>query len=119
MCGRPHSCTSSWPRCLRPRGQWEEASVHVSASRKAANARPTPEALGAAALAEASLARARGWPAEVVAAISPLTKHHRHLPATVARGWGPAMIGSLIETGDVDRAAHELDALRATAVQHS
>jgi ATP/maltotriose-dependent transcriptional regulator MalT len=101
------------------RGHWEEATIHVSESRKAADLLPIPEALGTAAVAEASLPRARGRPADVVAAISPLTQDRRLLPGTIALGWWPVMIGSLIESNELDRAEHELAALRAAAAQCS
>jgi DNA-binding CsgD family transcriptional regulator len=100
------------------RGQWETATTHVVAAREAASVAGNPEAVFVTAVAEAALGRARGRPDEVAAALRPLARDHRALPALLALGCWPVLISALVVAGELDEAERELAALKAaTAVR--
>jgi ATP/maltotriose-dependent transcriptional regulator MalT len=105
--------------CLVPaaRGQWGPATAHAEAAQRGA----VPGYLayiGYAATATAQLARARGQPEAVVAALDPLLHLERgdgiDEPAVFA--WHDLLVDALVAVGDLDEAAAVLGPFEAMAV---
>jgi ATP/maltotriose-dependent transcriptional regulator MalT len=105
------------------RGQWGPATAHAEAAQLGA----VPGYLGYigyAATATAQLARARGQPEAVVAALDPLLDLERgdgiDEPAVYA--WHDLLVDALVAVGDLDQAAAVLspfEAMAATRGRHS
>jgi DNA-binding CsgD family transcriptional regulator len=108
---------------LAARGQWGPATAHAEAAQRGA----VPGYLayiGYAATATAYLARARGQPEAVVAALDPLLRLERgdgiDEPAVYA--WHDLLVDALVAVGEYDRAAAVLgpfEAMAATRGRHS
>ena len=75
------------------------------------------EAVFTARIAEGALARARGDPAGVINALTPLigTGVSATLPMNTSLGWWPNAIHAFIDTGDLSTADRQLGQLRAAA----
>jgi DNA-binding CsgD family transcriptional regulator len=95
------------------RGQWEDADRYLTIVESAARSGvdPTwPELL--ARVLRSALARARGDPAGVVAALEPLATDTRVVISQMAMiAWWPILIEALIEVGNTDAAASEIERL--------
>jgi len=95
------------------RGQWDDADRCLTIVESAAKAGvdPTwPELL--AHVLRSAVARARGDPAGVVAALEPLATDQRVVISQMAMiAWWPILIEALIELGNTDTAAGEIERL--------
>jgi DNA-binding CsgD family transcriptional regulator len=95
------------------RGQWDDADRYLTIVESAAKSGvdPTwPELL--ARVLKSALARARGDPAGVVAALEPLATDKRVVVSQMAMiAWWPILIEALIEVGNTDAAASEIERL--------
>lgn len=95
------------------RGQWDAAEHYLTMVERAVTGATDPtwsELL--ARVHRSALCRARGDPAGVIAALSPLATDERIVISQMAMiTWWPILIEGLIEAGETDRAATELERL--------
>ncbi|WP_018505532.1 ATP-binding protein [Parafrankia discariae] len=91
------------------RGQWAQAERHVRTTRVFA-ASGFPHLVASTAIATAHLARARGRPAEIVAALEPPVRSGLlDLDAEPGiAGWQDVLVDALVEVGDLERAERVL-----------
>ncbi len=112
MQAQAHSAMGRMQAC---RGDWVQAEEQIAAAGAAATAVGTAEAMFTFCIARATLARARGDPAQVVAAFAPVLADARPLPMATSLGWWPMIISATIDRGDLGAARDQLDRLRAAA----
>jgi DNA-binding CsgD family transcriptional regulator len=112
---------------LSSRGEWAAAGEHMAAAQAAEAHTEFPiEIKAIVRLSQAMAARARGDPAEVIRVVGPMLGlgHIERPAAAIYRRirrqglgilWWPVLIEALLETGDTDTAARQLDEFRAVA----
>ncbi|SNQ47637.1 Transcriptional regulator, LuxR family [Frankia canadensis] len=100
------------------RGHWVQAEEHVRTTQAFAES-GFPYLVASAAIATAHLARARGLPAEIVAALEPPVRSGLlDLDAEPGTsGWQDTLVDALVEVGDLGRAEEVLIRFEAAARQ--
>jgi DNA-binding CsgD family transcriptional regulator/tetratricopeptide (TPR) repeat protein len=99
---------------LVSRGEWDTAAPHLARGRELADEAGTAEATLTVMGTEAGLARAQGNPAAVVQALRGADDLSL-IPMISRLSWLPTLITAYLDLGEVERAAHTLDALEAGA----
>jgi len=107
---------------LGSRGDWAGANDHLAAAERTAAELGSTEARVFAVLARAAVAAARGEPADVIEALTPLADNQAGaaaagIPTMNAQLWWPMLIMAQISAGALDDAARHIGALSAAAAE--
>jgi ATP/maltotriose-dependent transcriptional regulator MalT len=99
------------------RGQWDDADRHLASARSRADQLGTIEAIFNVCIAQAAIARARDDAHATVEALGGLvgTGESSALPMLTTLWWWPPLIGGLIDTGELDAAAVQIEQLDRAA----
>jgi DNA-binding CsgD family transcriptional regulator len=104
-------------RLFGSRGEWQRADEHLAAAGAAAAEAGTIEAVVTTRIAQAAVARARNDPEQVVKALAPLVENPRVIPMSTSLAWWPGLIAAMIDSGELARAAEQIELLDAAAQQ--
>jgi DNA-binding CsgD family transcriptional regulator len=104
-------------RLFGGRGEWQRAGEQLAAAEAAAAEAGTIEAVVTTRVAQAAVARARNDPEQVVKALAPLAEDTRLIPMSTSLAWWPGLIGAVIDSGELARAAEQIELLDTAARQ--
>ena len=93
------------------------AGEHLAAGDAAAGEAGTIEAVVTTRVARAAVARARNDPEQVVKVLAPLAENTRLIPMATSLAWWPALIGAMIDSGELAMAAGQIELLDTAAQQ--
>jgi tetratricopeptide (TPR) repeat protein len=94
------------------RGDWEAAGAHLAEAEEAARRHSNFETILLARTADAALARARQQPEKVIELLGPLPAL---VPKLSGLFWWPALVGALVDAGQLERAGESLSDLAEAA----
>ena len=104
-------------RLFGGRGEWQRADEHLAAADAAAGEAGTIEAVVTTRVAQAAVARARNDPEQIVKVLAPLVENTRLIPMSTSLAWWPTLIGAMIDSGELARAAGQIELLGTAAEQ--
>ncbi len=104
-------------RLFGGRGEWQRAGEHLAAADAAAIESGTIEAVVTTRVARAAVARARNDPGQVVRILAPLVENTQLIPMSTSLAWWPSLIGAMIDSGELARAAGQVELLDTAAQQ--
>jgi DNA-binding CsgD family transcriptional regulator len=104
-------------RLFGGRGEWQRSDEHLAAAAAAAAEAGTIEAVVTTHVAQATVARARNDPEQVVKVLAPLVANTRLIPMATSLAWWPGLIEAMIDGGELARAAEQIELLDTAARQ--
>ncbi len=102
---------------LAARGEWDASDEELDLAERAAAEQGSVEAFVSLRVAHVYRARARGDARGIIAAVGTLTQSADALPMLSPLSWWVPLVGALVDDGQLDVAAEQLDLLDQAAVR--